>query len=216
VRKRRLIIACVVPFFLAGILSFVWIALDWPPVRFVLKYGLTPGCAPTGQTLTVEGVEFVEIGPGVARIGSTSGREATGSGDLSAARPAVGRSTDEDARNARAVGRVRARVLDCEDGGALHLSAASNRLPPRMTAQVRRPSSLHSKRWTLIEEHTSGDDLVSWAYFGPGRRIENMSYFALACIGESDEGSSNYALCMIVLCALALTVSFLRRVRSGS
>jgi formylglycine-generating enzyme required for sulfatase activity len=71
VRKRRLIIACVVLFFLAGILSFVWVALDWPPVRFVLKYGLTPGCAPTGQTLTVEGVEFVQIGPGIARIGST-------------------------------------------------------------------------------------------------------------------------------------------------
>jgi len=73
VRKRRLIIVCVVLLFLVGILSSVWIALDWPPVRFVLKYGLTPGCAPTGQTLTVEGVEFVEIGPGIARIGSTSG-----------------------------------------------------------------------------------------------------------------------------------------------
>jgi len=72
VRKRRLTIACVVLFFLAGVLPLVWIALDWPPVRFVLKYGLTPGCAPTGQTLTVEGFEFVRIGPGIARIGSTS------------------------------------------------------------------------------------------------------------------------------------------------
>jgi hypothetical protein len=37
VRKRRLIIACVVLLFLAGILSFVWIALGWPPVRFLLN-----------------------------------------------------------------------------------------------------------------------------------------------------------------------------------
>jgi hypothetical protein len=30
--------------------------------------------------------------------------------------------------------------------------------------------------WTLIEENTSGEVLVSWTCFGPGRRIETGSY----------------------------------------
>ena len=69
--RKRILIASVVALFLAGVLTILWSALDWPPPRLLLKYGLTPGCEPTGRTLTVEGAEFVEIGPGIFRMGST-------------------------------------------------------------------------------------------------------------------------------------------------
>jgi len=36
-----------------------------------VRYGLDPYCEPTGEKVTLEGVEFVEIGPGVFRMGST-------------------------------------------------------------------------------------------------------------------------------------------------
>ena len=49
----------------------MWKALDWPPPRMILRYGLTPGCEPTGETMKIEGIEFVEIGPGCFRMGST-------------------------------------------------------------------------------------------------------------------------------------------------
>ncbi len=50
-----------------------WIAGGCPPARLILRYGLTPGCDPTGQTRTVEGIVFVEIGPGCFRMGSDLG-----------------------------------------------------------------------------------------------------------------------------------------------
>ena len=40
------------------------------PVGMVWRYGLTPSCAPTGRTMTVEGIEFVEIGAGTFVMGS--------------------------------------------------------------------------------------------------------------------------------------------------
>ncbi len=74
-RKRRLIIASVLALFLAGVLTILWTAFSWPPSKYLLRYGLSPGCEPTGRTLTVEGVEFVEIGPGIFRMGSTHNAE---------------------------------------------------------------------------------------------------------------------------------------------
>ena len=68
-RKRRLIIASVFALLLAGVLTILWAAFSWPPPRLLLTYGISPGCEPTGRTLTVEGVEFVEIGPGIFRTG---------------------------------------------------------------------------------------------------------------------------------------------------
>jgi len=44
---------------------------DSPPPGMILRYGLRPGCEPTGATKVIEGVEFVEIGPGCFRMGST-------------------------------------------------------------------------------------------------------------------------------------------------
>ncbi len=67
--KRRLIIAVVV-LLLAGLVSVLWTALGWPPVRLVWKYGFPPSMAPTEETVKLEGVEFVRISPGYFRMGS--------------------------------------------------------------------------------------------------------------------------------------------------
>jgi len=52
------------------IVPVVWSPAGAPPVRYLLRYGPFPGCDPTGQTRTVEGIEFIEIGPGAFRMGS--------------------------------------------------------------------------------------------------------------------------------------------------
>jgi formylglycine-generating enzyme required for sulfatase activity len=74
----------VVPIALAAIVLLLGVTLLWldagrPSMRVLRQYGLSYGPKPTGRTLTVEGVEFVEIGPGCFRMGSDQG--ATG-GDL--------------------------------------------------------------------------------------------------------------------------------------
>ena len=71
--KKKLLISVAVLLLLAGILTVVWMICDWPPPRLILTFGIPPFCAPTGQSIIVEGVEFVEIGPGVFQMGSTYG-----------------------------------------------------------------------------------------------------------------------------------------------
>jgi len=68
---RRRVLLVVLALLLVGIGWVAWTLGGLPPVRFLLRYGLSPGCEPTGQTLEVEGVTFVEIGPGIFRMGST-------------------------------------------------------------------------------------------------------------------------------------------------
>jgi formylglycine-generating enzyme required for sulfatase activity len=67
---RRLIIAASVLLFLVLVLAALWNVLDWPPPRLILKYGFPPTGGPTGRTMTIEGVEFVELKPGYFRMGS--------------------------------------------------------------------------------------------------------------------------------------------------
>ena len=57
---------------LAGTAAVLWSGLNLPPPLWLLKYGPAPGCEPTGEVVPVEGVEFVVIGPGCLRIGSTT------------------------------------------------------------------------------------------------------------------------------------------------
>ena len=63
-RRRRLIIAVVVLLLLAGVTAAVWKALDWPPPRLILEYGLPPAGGPTGRTKTIDGIEFLEVSEG--------------------------------------------------------------------------------------------------------------------------------------------------------
>jgi len=72
--KRRIVIL-LVALFLVGVAVIAWTLAGLPPVKYVLRYGLTPGCEPTGQTREFEGVTFVEIGPGIFRMGSTANAE---------------------------------------------------------------------------------------------------------------------------------------------
>jgi formylglycine-generating enzyme required for sulfatase activity len=74
--KRRTVVALSLLLLVVGGVV-AWILGGLPPPRYVLRYGLAPGCEPTGRTVTFEGVEFVEIGPGVSRMGSTFGDQAT-------------------------------------------------------------------------------------------------------------------------------------------
>jgi hypothetical protein len=50
---------------LLGITYVAWTLTGLPPLRFILRYGFSPRCEPTGNTTTIDGVEFVEIGPGI-------------------------------------------------------------------------------------------------------------------------------------------------------
>ncbi len=67
-RRKLLILGLLVILGMGGYVT--WTLAGLPPVRYILRYGLAPGCEPTGQKRTVEGVEFVEIGPGIFRMGS--------------------------------------------------------------------------------------------------------------------------------------------------
>ena len=40
-------------------------------MKYYLRSGFDPYCEPTGERLIIEGVEFVEIGPGIFRMRST-------------------------------------------------------------------------------------------------------------------------------------------------
>jgi formylglycine-generating enzyme required for sulfatase activity len=70
ITRRRVLIA-VLALFLIGVGYIAWTLAGLPPVKYYLRYGLDPYCEPTGERVTYEGVEFVEIGPGVFRMGST-------------------------------------------------------------------------------------------------------------------------------------------------
>lgn len=48
--------------------AVAWTGLRLPPPLAVVRYGFSPTCAPTGETVVHAGVEFVEIGPGVGRV----------------------------------------------------------------------------------------------------------------------------------------------------
>ena len=68
--KKKLLIASAVLLNSGLALTAIWLTFCWPPPRILLKYGTSPQCTPTGRELILEGIEFIEIGPGVARIGS--------------------------------------------------------------------------------------------------------------------------------------------------
>jgi len=72
--KRRIVLLGIV-LFLVVVAVIAWTLAGLPPVRYLLRYGLDPYCEPTGERDTIEGVTFVEIGPGVFRMGSTSRAE---------------------------------------------------------------------------------------------------------------------------------------------
>jgi formylglycine-generating enzyme required for sulfatase activity len=69
----RLLIAAFVLLFLVALVSAVWNLCDWPPPRLVLKYGFPHTGGPTGRTMIIEGVEFVELKPGYFRMGAHIG-----------------------------------------------------------------------------------------------------------------------------------------------
>jgi formylglycine-generating enzyme required for sulfatase activity len=67
---RRPIITATVLLFLVSALAVLWSGFGWPPPRLILKHGFPPTGGPTGRTMTIEGVEFVELKPGYFRMGS--------------------------------------------------------------------------------------------------------------------------------------------------
>ncbi len=70
VRMKRLCLIAVAALLLAGIGIVAWTVAGLPPVAMVWKHGFSYGPEPTGRRLTVESVEFVEIGPGCFLMGS--------------------------------------------------------------------------------------------------------------------------------------------------
>ncbi len=68
-RKRRLLTVFALVL-IGGSLAVVWMALDWPPPRLLLKYGLPPAGGPTGSTVRIAGMKFVEIQPGYCKVSS--------------------------------------------------------------------------------------------------------------------------------------------------
>ena len=72
--KRRILVS-VGLVLLLGVGYVAWTLAGLPPVKYYVRYGLDPYCEPTGERETHEGVEFVEIGPGIFRMGSTANAE---------------------------------------------------------------------------------------------------------------------------------------------
>ena len=72
---KRLAFIAVLLFFVFALVVIGWTVAGLPPVRYVLRYGLHPRCKPTGQTKEIEGVRFIEIGPGIFRMGSDHAAE---------------------------------------------------------------------------------------------------------------------------------------------
>jgi hypothetical protein len=62
-RKWLLIVAVTFLLFAGAVIA--WALAGLPPPEYILRYGLSPGCEPTGGTVVLEGVTFVEIGPGI-------------------------------------------------------------------------------------------------------------------------------------------------------
>ena len=71
VRQRWVVSGIVVVLFLAGTAG--WLSLGRPPVTWVVRHGLPSAGGPTGRSVEVEGVRFVEIGAGYYRRGSEHG-----------------------------------------------------------------------------------------------------------------------------------------------
>ena len=68
--RRASIIAGLVVAVLGLIAAAAWLAAGRPPPGLVVRHGLPPAGGPTGRTVEIEGVTFVEIGPGYFRMGS--------------------------------------------------------------------------------------------------------------------------------------------------
>jgi len=68
--KKRTVLLAGLVLFLVGVGYVAWTLAGMPPVKYYLRHGLDPYCEPTGQKEIIEGVEFVEIGPGIFRMGS--------------------------------------------------------------------------------------------------------------------------------------------------
>ncbi|MEN8148524.1 MAG: hypothetical protein ABFS86_01805 [Planctomycetota bacterium] len=71
--NRRTVLVLFSLLVLLGVLTVVWRVREWPPPRLLLRYGLPSAAEPTGRVRVVEGIEFVEWGPGYRRVGSHEG-----------------------------------------------------------------------------------------------------------------------------------------------
>jgi formylglycine-generating enzyme required for sulfatase activity len=72
VTRRRALLTCAALLLLFALMTLVWAALDWPPLRLVLAYGLPPAGGPTGRITEAHGMQFVELGPGYFHASDTS------------------------------------------------------------------------------------------------------------------------------------------------
>jgi len=73
-KKRTILLRLVLPG-LFVLLFFTWSIADWPSPVLLVKYGIPPQGGPTGNVRLIEGIEFVELGPGYYRMGSHEGCE---------------------------------------------------------------------------------------------------------------------------------------------
>ena len=69
--KKKLLICAAVLLLLGLGLTSTWLICDWPPPRLILKYGLPPAGGATGRSVSLGGMEFVEIDAGYCKIGSS-------------------------------------------------------------------------------------------------------------------------------------------------
>jgi formylglycine-generating enzyme required for sulfatase activity len=67
---KRLSLLAFAAFALFLLSATLWTVAGLPPVRMVLRHGFSHAPEPTGRTLTVDGIELVEIGPGCFFMGS--------------------------------------------------------------------------------------------------------------------------------------------------
>ncbi len=68
--KKRVFLILGVLLAVAGLAVVLWQVNDWPSPRLLLLYGRPTTAGPEGAVRSIEGIEFVEIGPGYCRMGS--------------------------------------------------------------------------------------------------------------------------------------------------
>jgi formylglycine-generating enzyme required for sulfatase activity len=80
-RARRVLFGSALLLGVAISLLF-WHLCELPPIGILLRQGLSERGGPTGRMIRIEGVEFIEIGPGAFRMGTRTGNRSDENGLL--------------------------------------------------------------------------------------------------------------------------------------
>jgi len=161
VTRKRLIVTTVFLLVLAGTLFVTWHACDWPPLRLILKYGLPPAGGPTGRRTMIEGIEFVELSPGVYRRGCDSEADVQGVFRRILSALGVGSS-----RNRTLLPHEPSSWVEIEQ----HFWISSTEIPQGIYMRLTEKTSNHDGEWDLPTIGVTWDEALEFC-----RRLSQLS-----------------------------------------